>query len=414
MKVKRYVVDSMPEAMSKIRGDLGNDAVILNTKEIRQGGLWGWFGSKKIEVIAAADTVQATPPMPGNRGTAAFGTEGSLALQLSNSEPASRVNAFPVNHAQPAAKREASAPVPQKANSYPEAQQQQTALYDEIRQMKRLVQQLAEATQIEPEPSEAWLAIKTRLLAQDMKPELVEEIMEPLKEQEADQSEEEHSVRIKVEEKLISLLERPGSKAVEPDTQVVHLVGPTGVGKTTTIAKLAAEQVLKHKRKVGLITTDTYRISAVEQLKTYATILNVPLEVVFSPGDMEKAYEQLKDKDIIFVDTAGRNYRNEMYVSELNSLLKTKGKCETILVLGLTAKYKDMQVITSHFLNFKLDKVLFTKWDETESYGAVVNLISEFPLKLSYLTYGQNVPEDIEVANERKIVARLLGEAENG
>lgn len=415
MKVKRYVVDSMPEAMSKIRGDLGNDAVILNTKEIRQGGLWGWFGSKKIEVIAATDTEQTSPSTNnGKRGGASFGTNGSLALQLSQPDSAPRVNTISANHAQPDVVKDTPTRIPQKPVSGLDGQGVQDAeLFDEIKQMKRLVQQLAEASQLEPEPSEAWLAVKNRLLAQDMKPELVEEIMEPLKEREAGEADE-HSLRLKVHEQLVAIMSRPGSKAVESDTQVVHLVGPTGVGKTTTIAKLAAEQVLKHKRKVGLITTDTYRISAVEQLKTYATILNVPLEVVFSPGDMEKAYEQMKDKDIIFVDTAGRNYRNEMYVSELNALLKTKGKCETILVLSLTAKHKDMQVITSHFLNFKLDKVLFTKWDETESFGAIVNLLSEFPLQLSYVTYGQSVPEDIEVADERKIVARLLGDSGNG
>lgn len=405
MKVKRYVVDSMPEAMSKIRGDLGKNAVILNTKEIRQGGLWGWFGSKKIEVIAATDSEQSPAPTRKDSGALVKGysqhdilTGRQMAASLISSagQNESKLEQQPPNL--PAAGK---------------AQAKEEELYEEIRQMKRLMQQLAEASKLEPEPPEAWLAVKNHLLAQEMQPELVEELMEPLREPEAG-STDGQAIREKVREQLVAMLERPGSKAVGPDTNVVQLVGPTGVGKTTTIAKLAAEQVLKHKRKVGLITTDTYRISAVEQLKTYATILNVPLEVVFSPRDMEKAYEQLKDKDIIFVDTAGRNYRNEMYVSELNALLQTKGKCETILVLSLTAKHKDMRQIVSHFLNFKLDKVLFTKRDETETYGSIVNLLSEFPLKLSYLTYGQNVPEDIELADEHKIVERLLGDAGNG
>jgi flagellar biosynthesis protein FlhF len=196
---------------------------------------------------------------------------------------------------------------------------------------------------------------------------------------------------------------------MSPDTRIVHFVGPTGVGKTTTIAKLAAEQVLKYNRKVGFITSDTYRIAAVEQLKTYATILNVPLEVVFSPQDLSKAYEQLQDRDLIFMDTAGRNYRNEMYVSELNALLRSQGKSETFLVLSLTTKYKDMKAITDNFSKFKLDKVLFTKLDETDSYGAVVNLVHDFKLQLSYVTHGQNVPDDITELDEQRILDLILG-----
>ncbi|UUZ97287.1 AAA family ATPase [Paenibacillus sp. P25] len=189
---------------------------------------------------------------------------------------------------------------------------------------------------------------------------------------------------------------------------MAHFVGPTGVGKTTTIAKLAAEQVLKHQRKVGFITSDTYRIAAVEQLKTYATILNVPLEVVFSPLDLGKAFEQLKDRDLIFMDTAGRNFRNEMYVSELNALLQSRGQSETFLVLSLTTKYKDMKAITDNFSKFKLDKVLFTKMDETDSYGAIVNLIREYGIQTSYIADGQSVPDDIAELNEQRILDLML------
>jgi flagellar biosynthesis protein FlhF len=210
---------------------------------------------------------------------------------------------------------------------------------------------------------------------------------------------------------LLETIKSDVFKNIGADTKVVHFVGPTGVGKTTTIAKLAAEQVLKHHRKVGFITSDTYRIAAVEQLKTYATILNIPLEVVFSPQDLNKAFQQLKDRDVIFMDTAGRNFRNEMYVSELHALMQSKGKSETFLVLSLTTKYKDMKAITDNFSKFNLDKVLFTKMDETDSYGSIVNLLHDFPLKLSYVTNGQNVPDDITVADEQAIIGLIMGAA---
>ncbi|MDT2264619.1 AAA family ATPase [Paenibacillus larvae] len=189
---------------------------------------------------------------------------------------------------------------------------------------------------------------------------------------------------------------------------MIHFVGPTGVGKTTTIAKLAAEQVLKHHKKAGFITSDTYRISAVEQLRTYANILGVPLEVVFSPQNLPRAFEALQDVDVIFMDTAGRNFRKELAVSELNALLQSCGETETYLVLSLTTKYEDIRVITENFIKFGVDKVLFTKMDETATYGTLVNLKRDFQLPFSYLTDGQNVPDDITLADEDKIVELLL------
>jgi flagellar biosynthesis protein FlhF len=198
-------------------------------------------------------------------------------------------------------------------------------------------------------------------------------------------------------------------EGIRPDSKIVHFVGPTGVGKTTTIAKLAAEQVLKHRRKVGFITSDTYRIAAVEQLRTYATILNVPLEVVFSPHEMTRAFAQLKDREIIFMDTAGRNFRNEMYVSELNSLLSGSGPSETYLVLSMTTRYRDMKAIVENFSRFRLDKLLFTKGDETDTYGALLNMAMDYPLTFSYITDGQNVPDDISLIHVETWIDRIVG-----
>jgi flagellar biosynthesis protein FlhF len=189
----------------------------------------------------------------------------------------------------------------------------------------------------------------------------------------------------------------------------VYIAGPTGVGKTTTIAKLAAEQLFKQGRKVGLITSDTYRISAVEQLRTYAAILNIPLEVVQSPGDLQRALFRLESCDLVLMDTAGRNYRNEMLVAELQSLLAKELKSETFLVLSMTSKSRDMKTIAEHFGRYQLDKVIFTKLDETGSYGPLFNVLNDFPLQLSYLTNGQNVPDDLLMASKELLTGMLLG-----
>ncbi len=201
-------------------------------------------------------------------------------------------------------------------------------LLEELKQMKemmrRLSQQHGSAEQLNP----AVQRFEQRLLEQEVEPHLVQELIAQVLEDAVISAAElsETFVKQSLQRQLLAMLRMEGSKSIAADTRIAHFVGPTGVGKTTTIAKLAAEQVLKHHRKVGFITSDTYRIAAVEQLKTYATILNVPLEVVFSPSDLTKAFDNLKDCDLIFMDTAGRNFRNEMYVSELNALLKSSGK----------------------------------------------------------------------------------------
>lgn len=424
MRVKRYVVDSMPDALQKIRTDLGKDAVIINTKEIRSGGFLGMFSKKKIEVIAATDT--ATPSGKANASKAA------VAPAVPNPELA-KVPTSPMKFGAAAygAQRERQEQPPLSFPEVPDVlpemvlasaapsqpagttrvKPREDILMDEIKQMKEMMLKLTQQGAVQEAMDPVLQELEARLLRQEVDPLLVHELLLNVSEEAEAEGEEltEEWASYSLKRQLEALLCSSKNKSIALDTRIAHFVGPTGVGKTTTIAKLAAEQVLKHHRKVGFITSDTYRIAAVEQLKTYATILNMPLEVVFSPMDLNKAFEQLKDCDLIFMDTAGRNFRNEMYVSELNALLKSNGKSETYLVLSMTTKYKDMQAITNNFCKFKLDKVLFTKMDETDSYGSVVNLIREFGLQTSYIANGQSVPDDIQELNEHQLIDLILG-----
>ena len=444
MRVKRYIVDNMPEALQQIRSELGNDAVILNTKEFRSGGLFGWFGKKKIEVIAAVD--ENDRPKPAAAAARARTAHDSLASVRENR--AAKADAAQAN-SRPVLSREdvlrtgssetavAEAPFVQTAgasaacasDSGPEAPAIPRAaagetgsaarpafagnpnqeLLDEIRQMKDMVVRLTRQQQAEHMPRVLG-ELAAVLEAQDVAPAHIERWMNAVMEAAGDElpAMDERAVRELLKAEIRKVFSQEKVQGIQPDSKVVHVVGPTGVGKTTTIAKLAAEQVLKHRRKVGFITSDTYRIAAVEQLKTYATILNVPLEVVFSPHELTRAYAQLQDRDIIFMDTAGRNFRNPMYVSELNSLLTTQAKSETYLVLSLTTRYRDMKAITDNFSRFKLDKVLLTKVDETDTYGAILNLAMDYPLTFSYITNGQNVPDDISLVDAEVWIDRIL------
>lgn len=195
--------------------------------------------------------------------------------------------------------------------------------------------------------------------------------------------------------------------------KVIHLLGPTGVGKTTTIAKIAAEAVLKDKKQVALITTDTYRIAAVEQLKTYAKILNVPIEVAYNRKDFEKARNQFRHYDLILVDTAGRNYLDPKYIQQVKEINQFQPDDEIHIVLSVTSKSRDLEKIFNQFSDLPIHKIIFTKIDETSQYGVMFNLITDKQVGVAYLTNGQDVPDDIIEANQENFVSTLVGELDN-
>jgi flagellar biosynthesis protein FlhF len=349
MKVKKYVVDTMPEAMQKIRNELGKDAVIINTKPMRVGGFFGLFSSKKLEVVAAADVHQpARPKQPPQNDVSHTDRTPTYSEQFFSTQ----------------------------------LEEIKSLLLD----VKR-TQPTASALVMDPPkfaPIRQWLAV------QGVRPTIVDELL-----QQATQCTTESEVFACVQSALTHRLSERPLALISPHTKLIHLVGPTGVGKTTTIAKLAAEQVLKHRKSIALITSDTYRIAAIEQLRTYASILDIPMETVYSPIECARAIEKFADRDYIFMDTAGRNYRNELAVSELQTLLQAPCPKHTYLVLSLTTKYADMRAVTDHFMKYGIDNVVLTKADETDTFGAVINLLNDYPLSLSYVTNGQNVPDDI-------------------
>ena len=191
--------------------------------------------------------------------------------------------------------------------------------------------------------------------------------------------------------------------------RVVALVGPTGVGKTTTIAKLAANYRLREKRRVGLLTVDTYRVAAVEQLRTYADIIDLPMEVVATPREMREAVARMSHLDLVLMDTAGRSPRDEVKIQELKSMLSEAEPDEVHLVLSSTAGAKSLISTAEKFDDVGTTSLLLTKLDEAHSLGHLVSLVRECRLPVSYLTDGQNVPDDIQVAQRGAMAEKLLG-----
>jgi flagellar biosynthesis protein FlhF len=458
MRVKRYVVDNMPDAMHSIRTELGSEAVILSTKEIKIGGFLGLFKKKKIEVVAAVEKGQqgSAPekPLPSKPAMNIPRSAVPQAYQKASAAPsASPVPSVSLEKpeetrtfAEIAAALSEALDVKESIAKQPEPDQKPlesgqeeatsvSALYEslgleqsaevasaldndvlrEIRDMKLWMERIAKQSSGVRDLPDSLQQLKDLLIEQEMDAVLVEEWVSNISERWADEGRTwgPEKFQESLKEQLDGFLAGRIADGIAQDTQIVYIAGPTGVGKTTTIAKLAAEQLFKYGRKVGFITSDTYRISAVEQLRTYAAILNVPLEVVQSPGDLQRALFRLESCDLVIMDTAGRNYRNDMLVAELQSLLAKELRSETYLVLSLTSKSRDMKLIAEHFGRYKLDKVIFTKLDETGSYGPLFNVLNDFPLTLSYMTNGQNVPDDLLMASKEQLSEMLLGTGES-
>lgn len=405
MRVKRYVVNALPEALPMIRSELGKDAVILNTKEIRVGGFLGMFGKKKMEVIAAIESnvppsiQQRKKPSDINAVMSAITESVQRSTSTGVMEPPSSSPLV----------TPAAAPSPVQAVT-----RINDELLEEIRVIKQSLLQLS-IQKVDNQLSESLKLLYDRLIDQEMDPEWIGRLVNEISERQSTRAEyfNQGEVWAIARELLTEWLEPYAHESIQADTRIVHFVGPTGVGKTTTIAKLAAEQTIKNGRQVGFITSDTYRIAAVDQLRTYANILNVPIEVVFSPMDLPKAFKLLEDRDLIYMDTAGRNFRNELNVSEVYSLLQTSDRSETVLVLSLTGKTRDMTTVAENFVKYGVNKVLFTKLDETSVYGSIFNLVMNYQLNPIFVARGQTVPDDIEVFRADAYVNDLLGAAGN-
>jgi flagellar biosynthesis protein FlhF len=193
-------------------------------------------------------------------------------------------------------------------------------------------------------------------------------------------------------------------------TKSIFLIGPTGVGKTTTLAKLAANYSLVEHKRVALVTVDTFRVAAIPQLRTYADIIGVPLEVVYTASDLADALGRFGDRELVLIDTPGGSPRNAKQLEVLKEYLDSVEMKDVYLTIASPTRYRDMVDVYNRFSICRIDGLLFTKIDETDRFGPLVNLLNETRARLTYLTTGQNVPQDIELADSVKMAELLLSE----
>ncbi len=399
----------MQEAMLKIKLDLGPEAIILHSRKFRQGGFLGFFGKEMLEVLAAIDKEEIKPSPPPRKMEAPEKNEriektAGPAIELG---PQAEVLAKVLEKA--VKKEKAESPV----ESSDDLKEMKSSLSEMKTMLAGLSKHLEKIEVAESSPNRGnWTALQQkvhdRLIRAEVDPILARGFIATLARQGTTSFEEAINL---LEAPFVNLIKTSGAIERAPQgVRTIALIGPTGVGKTTTIAKLAANFRLNGHYDIGLITIDTYRVAAVEQLKTYGDIIGIPVEIVTTPTALRDAVHGFRDKEIILIDTAGRSPSNRMHLNELKGFLDQASKPEIHLVLSATTNRANLKRIYESFLPIGIDRLIVTKLDETCSFGGIFSLLHQWGKPLSYFTTGQSVPDDILTAEAPYLAKQLLGE----
>lgn len=438
MKIRKYQGKTESETMIQVKEELGSDALIVSVKQIKPRGLMKLLKKPYVEITAAIDdrnvvgekvfpqiNLKANDVLKNN----ALVNESKMGVSnVIESNGKSEVDEFKQF-------------IERFSSKQKERQHNQTEVVERI---KESISESSIENRIDTDPSGELVKsnieddqdklinknihifeesieetpilklIYEQLLENEVDEPYANELMNGLAEYVFEHEPELEEVVSIVYRRIVQNLADINIIPVEGPKKTVFFIGPTGVGKTTTIAKIASLHTLNYNRKVGLITADTYRIAAVEQLRTYANILSIPIRVVYSREEMLEAVEAFSDKDLILIDTAGRSHQNEEHQLELKELLDSVEQKDVYLTVSVATKYKDLQKIVKVYQDVCNVNLVFTKLDETQCLGNILNIKMGTHSILSYVTFGQNVPDDISEINPHHVAKNLLGGDEDG
>ncbi len=401
MIIKKFQAGSETEAIMLAKEELGKDAIVMNIKTVKPKGLYKFFKKATVEITAAVDD-----NVTYNNGERII----AQLQKLKQSEPPKEVVKEP----------EWSKDILLEDTKV-ETRPRESAIEQKLNDLQQLLEQQIKLNKLEEKKDDdveengkniaCIQLIYNQLISNEVDEKYANQIIGEI-ERNIKKDASVDNVLSSIYQKII--LKIGQTIAIEPSEnqpRYIFFIGPTGVGKTTTIAKIASSLTLKQKTKVALVTSDTYRIAAVEQLKTYANILGLPLKVVYNEEEMKEVRKELSSFDIILIDTAGRSHQNEEQKQDIAKLLNAvpEEEREVYLVLSATTKYKDLIKIAQTYEEIIQYNLIFTKLDETDCIGNIFNIKMLTGAPLSYTTWGQNVPDDIGRINAQSIAKKLLG-----
>lgn len=418
MVIKRFTGKNLNEAMAKMKFELGSEAIVISQRKIRQSGFKGLFSGKLIEVTATVENLNNSNATARQQIEISEDEEFKKSIEsikeimekeiLSKKPKQSTENELSkiqsmINEHNANAKKEKDEEVLKEKSSSVSVED----IHNEVSELKDLINKVvlntSESKESETEAvKENNSELKQRLNDIDIDERYHDEIIKSI----SDYSKED----IDETEILRDIFERDIIVTNADLKGRVVLVGPTGVGKTTTIAKLAGRLALIEKKKVGLITIDTYRIGAVEQLKTYAEIMNIPFKVVITIKEMQESIEEMSDCDVVLIDTTGRSSKNTMQISELRAFVQNAKPNSINMVISATTKNKDIISILKGYSELEYNNIIITKLDETTAYGSIYNISRIANKPINYITVGQNVPDDIKRSTKEELSRFILGE----
>ena len=388
MLIKKFQGASEQEALQLAKQELGKDVIITHIKSIKPKGIYRLFKKPVVEITAAVDEERIYEKKNFQQ----------LAEELKKNPYEFRTNK----------EEEKSSAIEQKLDSL------QNMLEKQLREQQSTVVEKEKDLPAEEEQTAAMACVQmiyNQLIANEVEEVYANKVIAEIEQSLKPDATVDNVLSTIYQKLVLKLGETKELSYEEGKTKYVFFIGPTGVGKTTTIAKLASSLKLVKKAKVALFTADTYRIAAVDQLRSYATILNLPLRVIYSEAEIKEAVEEFKDYDIVLIDTAGRSHKNREQRDDIEKLLLSvpEESREIFLVLSATTKYRDLVKITETYSSIAKYNLIFTKLDETSGIGNIFNVKMLTGAPLSYSTFGQSVPDDISKINPQAVAKQLLG-----